>query len=65
MEAIVRFDEAHGYFHRDAMFPSEEQQKTPISAQDKGLALSKAIGEIKQFWRIYRKTYEVEYYDGK
>lgn len=30
--AIVRFDEAHGYFHRDVMSPEGAQEKTPSTA---------------------------------
>ncbi len=62
--AIVRFDEAHGFFHRDVMLPSGEQHKTAQPALDKNLALNDAIEHIKQFWRIYRKTYEDKYDDN-
>ena len=60
--AIVRFDETHGFFHRDVMSPTGRQQKIPMIRSDKSLALNEAIAEIKQFWRAYRKAYEDEYY---
>lgn len=60
--AIARFDEAHGFFHRDIMSPGGQQQKLPIIKTDKKLALTEAIAEIKQFWRTYRKAYEDKYY---
>jgi len=61
--AIVRFDEAHGFFHRDVMSPTGEQEKTLQPANDKNLALKDAIAHIKQFWRAYRQTYEDKYYE--
>ena len=63
--AIVRFDEAHGFFHRDILFPSGDQEKTAEPAEDKGLALTQAIEDIKRHWRSYRKTFEVKHYDKK
>lgn len=59
---VVRFDEAHGFFHRDIILPGTEQQKTALSGHDKGLALTEAITEIKQQWQAYRKAYEAKYY---
>jgi hypothetical protein len=63
--AIVRFDEAHGFFHRDVLFPSGGQKKTVQPAVNKNLALNDAIAHIKQFWRTYREAYEDEYYERK
>ena len=63
--AIVRFDEAHGFFHRDVVFPSSGQKKTAQPAVSKNLALNDAIAHIKQFWHTYRKKYEDEYYERK
>ncbi|MGH7598151.1 MAG: DUF7718 family protein [bacterium] len=62
---IVRFDEAHGFFHRDVLSPTGRQQKIFQLASDKSLALTDAVTHIKQFWRSYRKTYEDEYYANK
>jgi hypothetical protein len=64
-QPIVRFDEAHGFFHRDVMSPGGGQQKVFQLVVDKNLALTDAIAHIKQFWRTYRKTYEDEYYANK
>lgn len=63
--AIVRFDEAHGFFHRDVMAPTGEQEKIVQPTKDKKLALDKAIDHIKQFWRTYRQSYEDAYYGNK
>ena len=61
--AIVRFDEAHGFFHRDVLSPSGEQEKTAQPAISKNLALNDAIAHIKQFWQTYRNIFKDEYYE--
>lgn len=63
--AIVRFDEAHGFFHRDVMSPTGEQQKIAHSTANKNLALTEAIEDIKENWRAYRKEYEDKCYEKK
>jgi hypothetical protein len=63
--AIVRFDEAHGFFHRDVMSPTAKQEKMILSSSDKNVALSEAIAEIKEQWAAYRKQYEEQYYAQK
>lgn len=60
--AIVRFDEAHGFFHRDIMSPTGEQAKVAEPTDDLGLALTQAIADIKRNWWLYRKAYEGKYY---
>ena len=60
---IVRFDEAHGFFHRDIMLPSGEQVKSSRPSTDKNLALNDAISDIKNFWPTYRETFEDDYYE--
>ena len=61
--AIVRFDEAHGFFHRDILSPGGEQNKTVLSVTDKNDALTQAITEIKENWAEHRQRYEEQYYD--
>lgn len=63
--AIVRFDAAHGFFHKDIMLPTGEQQKIAKQEFDKKLALKEAIADIKQYWCSYRQEYEVKYYEKK
>ncbi len=62
---IIRFDEAHGFFHKDVMSPSGEKEKIAASGSDKGLALTQAIADIKNQWRFYRQRYEDKYYGNK
>jgi hypothetical protein len=63
--AIVRFDEAHGFFHRDLMSPSSGQQKMARDSRDMRYALNEALTEIKQLWPVYRRQYEEAYYAGR
>lgn len=58
--AIVRYDEAHGFFHRDVLSPSGKQTKTPEAAEEKGLALTQALDDVKRNWRSYRRAYETQ-----
>ena len=62
---IVRFDEAHGFFHRDVISPSGAQEKTAQPERDKGIALTEAVAEIKRQWQSYRRVYEEKYYGKK
>jgi len=63
--AVVRYDEAHGFFHRDVMSPSGKQQKTAQPTGDKKMALAEAIADIKKHWRKYRVKYEGAYHEKK
>lgn len=63
--AIIRFDEAHGFFHRDVMSLTGKQKKMALPTVSKDLALNDAIAHIKQFWHTYRETYEDAYDAGK
>lgn len=60
--AIVRYDEAHGFFHQDVMAPGGKKKKTPQPAQNKGVVLNEAINDIKQRWQVYRLAYEEALY---
>ena len=55
---IVRYDCAHGFFHRDVLFPKGEKEKETIaissSLKD---ALSYAEQEIKDRWEFYKERY--------
>lgn len=63
--AIVRYDEAHGYYHKDVMTPFAGQTKVAQSTADMNAALADAIADIRKNWPEYRRTYEVAYYGKK
>lgn len=58
--AILRYDTAHGYLHRDIEHPKGDQEKLKIPYADLGEALTEAIDHIERNWQFYRKMYEEE-----
>jgi hypothetical protein len=54
--AIVRYDNAHGFLHRDELFPDGSQRKTPID-MDMNTGLTYAQFDIKDRWVFYRDRY--------
>ena len=60
MEAIVRFDTAHGFAHRDLMHPDGRVDKELLPWQNYSVALTCATQELKVQWWRYRQHYEEE-----
>ena len=54
---MVRYDNAHGFSHRDTMHPDETQDKTRILVGDLNETFSYAIAEVKAKWRDHRSRY--------
>jgi hypothetical protein len=55
--AVVRYDTAHGFAHRDLMNISGAVDKTPLFNQDYNDALSFAEKDLKTNWEYYKKRY--------
>ena len=55
--AIIRYDCAHGYFHRDILHPSGNKEKQTIVIQDLENALLYAEQDIKDRWKFYKQRY--------
>lgn len=58
--AVVRYDAAHGFAHRDIMHPRQSPDKTSLHLQDFGEAYTFAVYDLKANWRRYRERYEQE-----
>jgi hypothetical protein len=58
--AIVRYDTAHGFAHKDIIHPTGEQEKQPLYFPDYNLAFTFAIQDPKITWPWYRRSYEEE-----
>ena len=58
--AIVRYDTAHGFAHRDVMHPNGSVTKTVFGQWDYAMALTYGERDLKQNWASYRKAYEDE-----
>lgn len=54
---IVRYDCAHGFFHRDCMNPDGTQDKVAISIDQLEIALGYAEQELKDNWHIHKSNY--------
>ncbi|MFN8591648.1 MAG: hypothetical protein U0031_09340 [Thermomicrobiales bacterium] len=56
---VVRYDTAHGFPHRDEMFRSGAQVKTPMpETLTLYQALQVAEADIRPHWRTYRQQFE-------
>ncbi len=55
--AIVRYDMAHGYFHRDVMKPNGEKEKTAIEITGLKEASVFAEQDIKDKWEFYKNKF--------
>ena len=56
--AIIRYDTAHGFAHRDKIHPQRETQKTKIPVRSYKEGLNFAIDDLESNWREYRRRYE-------
>ena len=54
---IVRYDCAHGFFHRDLLYPKNEKEKQSISITSLENALNYAEQDIKDRWEFYKERY--------
>ena len=55
--AIVRYDTAHGYFHRDVIYPDGSARKMKLAAVEFTEAFTQSELDVKFNWRRYRQTY--------
>ena len=55
--AIVRYDCAHGFFHRDEMYSDGEQVKTEIDINDLNSAAIYAEQDLRDRWGWYKERY--------
>ena len=54
---IVRYDLAHGFFHRDFIMPKGEKEKIRIEIFDLKTAATFAEQDIKDKWEFYKTKY--------
>ena len=62
--AVVRYDTAHGFAHRDLMNIHGEIRKTPLFNQDYNDALTFAESDLKSNWRFYKHAFTEEAKDA-
>lgn len=55
---VVRYDCAHGFFHRDVLSPKGTQiKKEVIAIDDLKVALQYAEQDLKDRWNFYKQRY--------
>ena len=55
--AIVRYDCAHGFFHRDVLSPNGDKEKQLIEMDTLKAASKYAEQDLKDRWEWYRERY--------
>ena len=58
--AIVRYDTAHRFAHKDILHPDGSVDKQPLNFPSLNLAFTFAIQDLKSLWEWYRNGYEKE-----
>jgi hypothetical protein len=54
---IVRYDCAHGFFHRDVIHPNGDTEKKMIDVPDLRFAFSFAKQDLEDKWDWYKEQY--------
>ena len=55
--AIVRYDCAHGFFHKDVMYPNGSKEKTEMTFDSLKSASQYAAQDLKDRWEWYKERY--------
>jgi len=55
--AIVRYDCAHGFFHRDLLHPNGDKEKKAIEVPDLKYAFTFAKQDLEDKWDWYKEQY--------
>jgi len=56
-QPVVRFDNAHGFCHRDDLHPDGRQDKTAVFVGDPNETFTRAIDEIQTHWETHRNRF--------
>lgn len=54
---IVRYDCAHGFLHRDVIFPNGSKEKQVLEFENLELALTYAEQDFKDRWEFYKNRF--------
>jgi len=55
--SIVRYDCAHGFFHRDLLHPNGDKEKKVIDAPDLKYAFAFARQDLEDKWEWYKQQF--------
>ena len=56
-QPVVRFDNAHGFCHRDDIHPDGTQDKTATFVGDANETFTRAIEEVQIHWESHRNRF--------
>ena len=62
---IVRYDCAHGFFHRDILNPDGSQEKKDYQMDNLNVAFSFARQDLEDKWEWYKENYIKKKKDAK
>ena len=54
---VVRYDNAHGFCHRDALHPDGSQDKTGVFVGNVNQTFTFAIEDLRANWQVHRDRY--------
>ena len=54
---VVRYDCAHGFFHRDVLSPKGDKEKQRIAIENLDHAIQYAEQDIKDRWKFYKQRF--------
>jgi len=55
--AVVRYDNSHGYPHRDVLHPTGEEDKFPLRFADLNAFVLYAEQDLKDRWQWYKERF--------
>ncbi len=55
--SVVRYDNAHGFCHRDTLHPDGSQEKAATNVGDENQTFTYAIEELRGNWRMHRDRF--------
>ena len=56
-QPTVRYDNAHGFCHRDTLHADGTQDKTPVSVGDVNETFTYAVDDLKNSWEAHWKRF--------
>jgi len=56
-QSVVRYDNAHGFCHRDVLDPDGSQDKTRVFVGDLNATFTHAITDLQAGWRLHRDRF--------
>jgi hypothetical protein len=56
-QPVVRYDNAHGFSHRDTIHADGTQEKTPVFVGDLNATFTHAIDDLKANWSAYHARF--------